>query len=274
LEQIPISTNYGYNVTLGEVADIAIQQGPVSIDRSNQVRTITVSSQLSGRDVGSVSRDIEAALSNYQLEDQYSYEMGGQQEEMIEAFSDLFLALGLAGVLVYLVMAAQVESLLHPFVIMFSMPVGFAGAFLGLFITGKPLSVMSIIGMIMLAGIVVANSIVLVDYINTRRRVYNEGVHDAIVNASPIRLRPVLMTTLTTVMAMFPLSLGIGEGAELQAPMAIVVVSGMIFSTLVTLVLIPVMYAIADDWNNKFRHTFGLDKKKKIPVSAGSTHSM
>lgn len=273
LEQIPISTNYGYTVTLGEVADIAIQQGPVSISRDNQVRTITVTSELSGRDVGSVSSDIQAALNNYQLEDQYSYEMGGQQEEMVDAFSDLFLALVLAVILVYMVMASQFESLIHPFVIMFSMPVGFAGGFLGLFITGKPLSVISAIGLIMLAGIVVSNSIVLVDYINTRRRVYNENVYDAIINASPIRLRPILMTTMTTVMAMLPLSLGIGEGAELQAPMAIVVVSGMIFSTLVTLILIPVMYAIADDWNNKIRHKFGLDKKKKIPASAGSTHS-
>lgn len=263
LEQIPISTNAGFNVTLGEVADISIESGPVSISRINQVRTLTVTSQLSGRDVGSVSSDIQTALSDYQLEDSYSFEIGGQQKEMMEAFSDLFMALGLAVVLVYMVMASQFESLIHPFVIMFSIPVGFAGAFLGLFITGKPLSVMSVIGLIMLAGIVVSNSIVLVDYINTRRRVYGEDVREAILNAGPIRLRPILMTTLTTVMAMLPLSLGIGEGSELQAPMAIVVVAGMIFSTLVTLLLIPVLYAIADDWNNRFRMRFGLKKQEE-----------
>jgi len=253
LEQIPISTSLGYTVTLGEVADISVSRGPVSISRENQIRTITITGQLSGRDMGSVSEDIAAALSTYQLPDNYTYEMGGQQEEMMSAFSDLYLALGLAVILVYMVMASQFESLIHPFVIMFSMPIGFAGAFLGLFITGKPLSVMAVIGIIMLAGIVVSNAIVLVDYINVRRRIYHEDVREAIVNAGPIRLRPIIMTTLATVLAMLPLSLGIGEGSELQAPMAIVVIAGLLFSTLVTLVLIPVMYSIADDFAKKFR---------------------
>jgi len=261
LEQIPISTSLGYSVTLGEVAEIAVTRGPVNINRDNQIRTISISGQLSGRDVGSVSADIETALSNYQLPDKYTYEMGGQQKEMMEAFSDLFLALGLAVLLVYMVMASQFESLIHPLVIMFSIPVGFAGAILGLFITGKPLSIMSIIGIIMLAGIVVSNGIVLVDYINTRRRVYKEEVHDAIINAAPIRLRPIIMTTLATVLAMLPLSLGIGEGSEFQTPMAIVVIAGLLFSTLVTLVLIPVLYSISDDLSNKLKARLGIKKK-------------
>jgi len=266
LEQIPITTAMGYNVTLGQVADISISRGPISINRENQVRAITVSGQIAGRDVGSVSRDIQNALASYPLPEKYSYDMGGQQEEMVEAFSDLFLALGLAVILVYMVMASQFESLIHPFVIMFSMPIGFAGAFLGLFFTGIPLSVMSIIGLIMLAGIVVSNAIVLVDYINTRRRVYKEEVEEAIVNAGPIRLRPILMTTLTTVLAMLPLSLGIGEGAEYQQPLAVVVIFGLAFSTLVTLVLVPVMYSIAENMKQNMKRRLGLDKKNKPVV--------
>jgi len=268
LKQIPVSTNYGYTVTLGEVADISIERGPISINRENQVRTITVSSQITGRDIASVAAEIQQALSQYPLEDAYSYSMGGEQEEMINAFSDLFLALGLAVILVYMVMASQFESLIHPFIIMFSIPVGFAGSALGLFFTGNTLNVMSIIGLIMLAGIVVSNAIVLVDYINVRRRNYNNTVREAILIAGPIRLRPILMTTLTTVIAMIPLSLGIGEGAELQAPLAVAVVTGLSFSTLVTLILIPVLYTIAEDYNTRIRKRFGLDKRKKesVPV--------
>jgi HAE1 family hydrophobic/amphiphilic exporter-1 len=268
LEQIPISTNFGFPVTLGEVADISVERGPISISRDNQVRTITVSCQISGRDIASVAAEIQQSLSQYPLEDTYSYSMGGEQEEMVEAFSDLFLALGLAVILVYMVMASQFESLIHPFIIMFSIPVGFAGATLGLFFTGNSLNVMSIIGFIMLAGIVVSNAIVLVDYINVRRRDYNDSVREAILKAGPIRLRPILMTTLTTVIAMFPLSLGIGEGAELQAPMAVAIVTGLLFSTLVTLVLVPVLYSIAEDYNARIRKRFGLGKAKKeaVPV--------
>jgi len=278
LEQIPVSTGQGFAVTLGQVANIAVNRGPVSINRDNQVRTISVTSELSGRDVGSVSKDIQAQLDQYTMPDKYYYEVGGQQKEMVKAFSDLFLALGLAVVLVYMVMASQFESLVHPLVIMFSMPLGFAGAFLGLFITGKPLSVMSIIGLIMLVGIVVSNAIVLVDYINTRRKVYNEDPRTAIINAGPIRLRPIIMTTLTTVLAMLPLSLGIGEGSELQSPMGIVVISGLTFSTLVTLVIIPVMYTLFDEFGNKVKKFLHIAPKPVSSVASApvpkDSHSM
>jgi len=141
---------------------------------------ITVSSNLSGRDVGSVSQDIQAALADYQMPDRYYYEAGGAQQDMTEAFGDLAMALILAVLLVYMVMASQFESLLYPFIIMFSMPLGFAGGIFGLFLLGKPLSVPAVIGLIMLSGIVVNNAIVLVDYINTRRRVFNEDRDKAI----------------------------------------------------------------------------------------------
>jgi HAE1 family hydrophobic/amphiphilic exporter-1 len=269
LEQIPINTAMGFPVTLGQVAEVSVKRGPVTIYRQDQERVITVSCQLSGRDVGSVSKDIEKALAEYQMPDKYYYKMGGDQQEMVEAFSDLGLALVLAVILVYMVMASQFESLLFPFIIMFAMPLGFAGGVLGLFVAGKPLSVPGIIGLIMLAGIVVNNAIVLVDYINVRRRVFGEDRQTAIIKAGPIRLRPILMTALTTVLAMIPLSLGIGEGAELSSPLAIVVVWGLSLSTLVTLVVIPVMYTIFDDLSDKVKGKFK-GHKKSSPVKAES----
>ena len=273
LEQIPINTNMGFDVVLGQVADIEVIRGPVSIDRTNQERVITVSSNLSGRDVGSVSQDIQTALANYPMPDRYYYETGGAQQDMAEAFSDLGLALILAVLLVYMVMASQFESLLYPFIIMFSMPLGFAGGIFGLFLFGKPLSVPAVIGLIMLAGIVVNNAIVLVDYINTRRRVYNEDRDTAIRNASPIRLRPILMTMLTTVLAMMPLTLGIGEGSELSSPLAIVIVSGLTLSTLVTLLVIPVMYTLFDDLGERFKQRIKGKKKPDLPMTDGKTIS-
>lgn len=253
LEQIPINTNMGFPVVLGQVADIDIVQGPVSINRTNQERVLTVSSNISGRDVGSVAADIQVSLDNYQLPDKYYYNFGGAQQDMTEAFGDLAMALILAVLLVYMVMASQFESLLYPFIIMFAMPLGFAGGILGLFVAGKPLSVPAIIGLIMLSGIVVNNAIVMVDYINTRRRVFNEDRGNAIRNACPIRLRPILMTTLTTVLAMIPLTLGMGEGSEMSAPLAIVIVGGLSLSTLVTLLVIPVLYTLFDDLGEKVK---------------------
>jgi HAE1 family hydrophobic/amphiphilic exporter-1 len=151
-----------------------------------------------------------------------------------------------------MVMAAQFESLLHPFTIMFSLPLAFTGSALGLVLTGRALSVPAFIGVIMLAGIVVNNAIVLVDYINTLR---GRGMDrlEAILKAGPTRLRPILMTTLTTILGLIPLALGIGEGAEAQAPMATVVIGGLTTSTILTLVIIPVIYTLFDDISIKFR---------------------
>jgi HAE1 family hydrophobic/amphiphilic exporter-1 len=270
LGQIPINTGKGFPVALEQVADISIKRGPVAINRDDQERVLTVSSQLSGRDVGSVSKDIQAALAQYQMPDTYYYQMGGEQQDMVEAFSDLGLALILAVVLVYMVMASQFESLLFPFIIMFAMPLGFAGGIFGLFMTNTPLSVPAVIGLIMLSGIVVNNAIVLVDYINTRRRVFNEDRNTAITKAGPIRLRPIMMTALTTVLAMVPLAMGMGEGSMLSAPLAIVVVWGLCLSTLVTLLVIPVMYTLLDDLSNKVKGKFKGKKKPSVPVSGGS----
>ena len=273
LEQVPINTNMGFPVVLGQVAEIDVIRGPISINRTNQERVITVSSNLSGRDVGSVSQDIQAALADYQMPDRYYYEAGGAQQDMTEAFGDLAMALILAVLLVYMVMASQFESLLYPFIIMFSMPLGFAGGIFGLFLLGKPLSVPAVIGLIMLSGIVVNNAIVLVDYINTRRRVFNEDRDKAIKAACPIRLRPILMTMLTTVLAMAPLTLGMGEGSEMSAPLAIVIVSGLSLSTLVTLLVIPVLYTLFDDLGERMKRKVKGKKKTNLPAAGGKTLS-
>ena len=171
---------------------------------------------------------------------------------MEEAFTDLTKALLMAIVLVYMVMAIQYESFVHPFVIMFTMPTTVIGVLLSLAITGRSLSVVSFIGLIMLAGIVVSNGIVLIDYINTLR---SRGMQreEAILTAGPVRLRPILMTAIATILAMFPLALGLGEGGEGQAPMATVVIGGLTMSTILTLVLLPVVYTFFDDLGEKVK---------------------
>ena len=246
LGQTAISSPMGISVPLNQIAEISINRGPVTINREGQVRTIDVTSQILGRDLGSIVNDIESKLNHYNMPEGYRYEMGGDNKEMVDAFKGLLLALILAVVLVYMILASQFESLLHPFTIMLSVPLALAGSALGLFITGRTLSVPAFIGIIMLSGIVVNNAIVLVDYINTRRA-SGEERREAITNAGPIRLRPILMTTLTTVLGLLPLALGIGEGSESQAPMATVVIGGLLLSTLLTLVFIPVMYTFFDD---------------------------
>jgi len=252
LETVPVDTPYGVSVPLSQVAEITVEKGPITINREGQSRVVSVTGQIVDRDLASITRDIEAKLSKYNMPQGYSYEFGGQNELLNEAFTDLVLALILAVILVYMVMASQFESLLHPFIIMFSVPLAFSGGALALFLTGIPLSVPAIIGFIILAGIVVNNAIVLVDYINTRRS-EGEERREAVVNAGPIRLRPILMTTLTTVLGLVPLALGLGEGAEMEQPLAIAVIGGLSLSTVLTLVLIPVLYTIFDDIAGFFR---------------------
>ncbi|MGO1478766.1 efflux RND transporter permease subunit [Senegalia sp. (in: firmicutes)] len=253
LRNLPITTPMGSTVNLEEVADVEIVNGPISINRDSQSRMVTVNSELKDRDLSSVITDIEEKLEDYDLENGYSYNIAGENEQLEEAFSDLFLALALAVVLVYMILASQFESLIHPFTIMFTVPLSIAGGALGLFITQRTLNVTSLIGAIILIGIVVNNAIVLIDYINTRRK-NGEEREEAILNAGPIRLRPILMTTLTTALGLLPIAIGLGEGSEIQAPMATVVIGGLLVSTILTLVLIPVMYTIFDSLSRKVRN--------------------
>lgn len=246
LTDLMVATPLGISVPLEDLVEVARETGPVTIERSNQVRLMRVECNLTGRDIGSVSREIQKHLDGMKLAPGYTVEIGGQQREMVSAFSSLFLALLLAVALVYMVMAAQFESLLYPFIIMFSVPLALFGVIFSLFITGRPLCVPSFIGIIMLAGVVVNNAIVLVDYINALRRQGMER-NDAILKAGPTRLRPILMTTLTTVLGLVPMAIGIGSGSELRTPMATVVIGGLSFSTVLTLVVVPVVYTLFDD---------------------------
>ena len=252
----------GGQIPLSEIADITVEKSPAAIQRSNQSRRATLSGDVFGRDLKSVSADIEARFAEYPFPIGYMYTLGGQQSEMTESFTSLGLALILAIILVYMILAAQFESLIHPLTIMFSVPISLTGAIFALYVTGRTLNLPAFIGLIMLAGIVVNNAIVLVDYINILR---SQGYdrREAILTAGPVRLRPILMTTLTTVLAMIPMALGLGEGAEAQAPMATSVVGGLSFSTLLTLVLIPVMYSIFDDIGQKWKTIREKRKQKK-----------
>lgn len=241
-----IISSTGARVTLGDVASVEVKKAPITITRYNQSRLVEVNTELVGRDLGSVSRDIQERLNTIKLPPGYTMDLGGQSKDMAESFGDMGLAILLAVILVYMVMAAQFESLFYPFVIMFSIPPTIIGVAVGLLLTGYHLSVPAMIGYIMLVGIVVNNAIVLIDYVNTLRK---RGLSrdEAIRRAGPVRLRPILMTTLSTVLALLPLAFGSGEGSEGQAPLAVVVAFGLTFSTIVTLVLIPVIYTIFDD---------------------------
>lgn len=267
LEQTPITTPLGFSVPLGQVAEVKLDRGPTAIDRSSQTRVVHVTSQIMNRDLASITTDIEKQLDAYTMPEGYTYEMGGQDKELQESFQDLGLALILAIVLVYMILAAQFESLLHPFTIILSLPMGFSGGMLGLFITRSTISVPAFIGLILLTGIVVSNAIVLVDYINKRREAGEER-QEAIENAGPTRLRPIIMTTLTTLLGLIPMALGIGEGSETMAPMAIVVIAGLFLSTVSTLLLVPVIYTIFEDIRGKFR---GHKKGQRISESNSLT---
>ena len=261
---LQIKSPMGVNVPLEQIAEIFETKGPISINRIGQVRTISVTSDIIGRDLASIVSDIEAQTDNYFLEDGYSFEIGGQNEDLVESFKSLFLALILAIFLVYMILASQFESLLYPFIIMFTVPLAFSGGALGLFITGRTLSVPSVIGFLMLSGIVVNNAIVMIDYVNILRRKGHDTV-EAILMAGPTRLRPILMTSLTTILALMPIAVATGEGAEIQSPLATVVIGGLLLSTLLTLVLIPVMYLVMDGFSTRIKKWFNRKKDKEEP---------
>jgi len=265
IKNIAVTSPMGVNVPLSEVADISISESPTSIYRENQKRVVTVSSALFGVDMSTAQTAIDQRLKEYPMPDGYTYKFSGEVEQMMESFSSLGLALLLAILLVYMVLAAQFESFLHPFTIMFSVPLALTGAILGLFVTGRTLSMPSFIGLIMLVGIVVNNAIVLIDYIiQLRQRGYDRT--EAILEAGPTRLRPILMTTLTTVLGMLPMALGIGEGAETMAPLATAVIGGLSLSTILTLVVIPLNYTLFDDISMKLRRKRKKNKTQQMAV--------
>jgi HAE1 family hydrophobic/amphiphilic exporter-1 len=237
-----IGEHEGTPILLGTIADVRVARGVNQISRVSQQRAVIVSANIAGRDLGGVSEDVRAALASLPAPEGITVEIGGQNEELLRSYRSLVLALILAVFLVYLVMAAQFESFLHPFIIMFTVPLAAIGVIFTLLVSGKPVSVIVFIGVILLAGIVVNNGIVLIDYINTLRR---RGLarDDAIRAAGKVRLRPILMTTLTTVLGLLPMALGLGEGAEIRSPMALTVIGGLSVGMVLTLFVIPTIYS-------------------------------
>ncbi|HEX9917050.1 MAG TPA: efflux RND transporter permease subunit, partial [candidate division Zixibacteria bacterium] len=246
LDQIFIGTPSGKQVPLSNLAKVTKTKGPVKIDRKNQERFVSISCQVSDRPAGDVARDVESRIKKeISIPEGFSINVAGSYQEQKDSFKVLLFALLLAVALVYMVMAAQFESLLDPFIVMFSVPLGIIGVIWGLFFTGKTLSTLSFLGIIMMAGIVVSNAILLVDYTNVLRKRGLE-LEEAVIKAGRTRLRPILMTSLATVMALIPMALGIGEGAELWSPMGVTVISGLLVSMFLTLVLIPTLYAMVN----------------------------
>ncbi len=254
LLDLTVINNRGEPVILRNVVQAVRQEGPVRIERKDQERIITIEANFTGRDMGSVINDIRRDLRAVPVPKDFAILFGGDYEEQQKAFKELMLGLILAIFLVYMVMAGQFESFRDPLVVLFSIPMGLIGVVLTMILTKTIFSMQAFIGCIMLAGIVVNNAILLVDYTNQLRRKEDMPIYDAIRIAGSRRLRPILMTTLTTVLGLLPLSFGLGEGGETQAPLARVVIGGLLSSTLITLVLIPVIYSIFEQ-KIKFKRT-------------------
>jgi HAE1 family hydrophobic/amphiphilic exporter-1 len=240
---LTLNTPSGEQVSLRNLVQASYTRGPILIDRKDQQRLVTVRANVAGRDLGSVARDVQAHLDQIARPTGYDLRVAGNFEEQQKAFRELLIALGLALILVYMVLASQYESLRDPIVVMGSVPLAAVGVLLILFLTHTTLNLQSFIGCIMLGGIVVNNAILLVDQAGQLRRA-GMNVIESAAEAGRRRLRPILMTTLTTILALMPLALGIGEGADAQAPLARAVIGGLTASTLVTLVLIPVVYTL------------------------------
>lgn len=266
LKNLPILTAQGEVIPLSEIAGFELSTGPVQINREDQARQATISCDLLNRDLKSVTQDIQAQLAGIQLPAGYTIDYGGDNEQMMEAFSSLLLAFLMAILLVYVVLVIQYESFRDPFVILFSLPGAIIGVVLALLLTGRSFSVTAFIGIIMLVGIAVANAIVYVDYL---KQMLASGMerNAALVETGRVRLRPILMTALATILAMIPMATGLGEGAETNAPLATVVIGGLIAATFVTLFLVPVIYSIFDDWGKKFKRKSALNAEHTTPVN-------
>ena len=231
-------------VRLSEIATIGEGVSPTAINRENQARTITVTATIAeGSNIGLVSREVEKRLADYEMPEGYTFALEGENEMISSTMSDLVLMIVLAVVLIYLIMTAQFQSLLSPFIVLFTIPLAFTGGLLALWITGKELSVIAMLGFLMLAGVVVNNGIVFVDYVNQLRL---EGMDrtEALVRTGRDRIRPILMTAMTTIFGLFTMALGLGSGGDMLQPLAIVTIGGLAYATLLTLFVVPAIYDI------------------------------
>jgi multidrug efflux pump subunit AcrB len=242
LKRLIVNPNGAIPISLASVATLTVTEGPSEIRRVDQQRCAIITGNIRGGSLSTVSHDIVNAMETLELPPGFSYNLAGQNKEMKTSLNSLLLAFALAVFLVYIVMASQFESLLQPLLIMTTVPLAMVGVVIVLWLAAIPVTIMVFLGLILLVGIVVNNAIVLIDYINVLRRRGVEKI-EAIVDAGHARLRPIVMTALTTVVGLIPMALGIGEGAEIRAPMAITVIVGLTSATVLTLVVIPILYA-------------------------------
>jgi len=241
-------------VPLRQVAELVETSSPQIIKRQDLQRRIGIYANAEGRPAGDVGTDVQKIASAMDLPAGYRLAAAGQQQDMQESFSAAVAALGLAIVFIYLILASQFASFTQPVAIMASLPFSLIGVFLALLLTGTTLNIFSIIGFIMLMGLVTKNAILLVDFANRSRRA-GASLHDSLLDAGQVRLRPILMTTAAMIGGMLPLALGLGEGGENQAPMGRAIIGGVITSTLLTLVVVPVIYTYLDGWKERRKQT-------------------
>ncbi len=245
LKQLELTTTQGKKIKLEEVAEIKDSLGPVKITRENQSRTATISASLNDTSLSKADSQIQEIIDSLEIPSGLEITQSGIHEMQDESFDNIYIALIFAAILVYMIMAAQFERLLHPFIIMFCIPLALIGAILGLLMTNIPLGITAMIGFVVLVGIVINNGIVLVTYVE---QLQEKGMskEEALIEGGKTRLRPILMTAITTIVGLIPLALNLGEGSEMMKPVAIVVIGGMITSTLLTLIVIPVVYSLLD----------------------------
>jgi HAE1 family hydrophobic/amphiphilic exporter-1 len=253
LEGLSLVTPLGVSVPLSSIAAVKPSVGPATITRKDQQRMVTVSCAVTGGRLGDVVKTLEGKLAGYAWPEGFTYKIGGQAEDFKESFFYLGLALLASIALVYMVMASQFESLLHPFLILFTIPLALVGVVPILLLSQTPLSVTALIGMLILVGVVVNNAIVLIDAINQYRERLGLDLRMAVLEASKRRLRPILMTALTTVLGMLPLAFELGEGAESWAPLARAVIGGLTTSTFLTLLVIPALYFSLESYRQQRR---------------------
>lgn len=263
IKNIPIPLNSGGSVPLNLVANVTTELAPQSISREDQERVISVTGTAEDNaDINAITLAVNEILEHYQMPEGYNYDLGGQSEDIVESFTTLLKALLVALALVYFILASQFDSFIMPVIIMLILPFGLLGGLFGLPLFGFRISMVAFIGVIVLAGTVVNASIILVDYIKTRRQ-KGEDKNTAILNACPLRVRPVMMTALTTILGLLPMALSNAEGSETMKPMAVVMIAGMIIATLTTLLVTPVYYSIIDSLTSRFHRNVG---QKQIPT--------
>jgi len=247
IDQLVLRSRSGGVVQLGNVARIVRDTGPTEIDHLARQRQVMINANLQGKPLGAAVEDVNAIARRIGFPEGFTYSLEGMAQIMGESFADLAFALLLAVILVYMVLASQFGSFVHPFTIMLSLPMSLVGAIGGLLLTGSTFSILAMIGVIMLMGLVTKNAILLVDYTNTLRQRDRLERNQALLRAGPVRLRPILMTTSAMVFGMMPVALGLGSGGESRAPMAITVIGGLLTSTILTLIVVPVVYTLLDD---------------------------